>query len=180
MNKNIKEVLSWVGIVALGVAAALLLNRYVIYKAIVPTGSMEKTIMPGDHVFGLRIFSDIKRGNIVIFPSEKYLGTDDGNYVKRVIGLPGEKLEISDGTVYVDGKALKEDYLPEEMYGDWGPYEVPEDCYFLLGDNRNGSGDARFWQVKYVEKDDIIAVVKFRYWPLNRLKFFGTPKYDRE
>ena len=87
--------------------------------------------------------------------------------MKRVIGLPGETVNIVDGKVYIDGSdtPLDEPYLAEPMEGSYGPYTVPEGCYFMLGDNRNNSQDARFWQNKYVAKDKIIAKVLFSYYP---------------
>ncbi len=175
---NLKEALSWLVTLLIAILASYLITEFVILKAEVPTGSMEKTIMRKDGVVGFRLFSKINRGDIVIFPALKYVGdNDDCLYVKRVIGLPGETVEIHDRTVYINGNPLKEDYLPEEMSDqEWGPYNVPEGCYFLLGDNRNGSKDARYWTLnKYVSEKDIKAVVKFRYSP--SLKWYKTQEY---
>ncbi len=87
-------------------------------------------------------------------------------YVKRIIGLPGEKLEIKKGRVYINDsrQPLPESYLKEKAIGDFGPYEIPEGCYFMMGDNRNDSEDARFWQNTYVEKSEILGKVIFRYY----------------
>ena len=92
-------------------------------------------------------------------------------YVKRVIGLPGETVEVKDGKVYINGSdtPLDEPYLPEPMEGSYGPYEVPEGCYFMMGDNRNNSLDARFWDNKFVAKNKIVAKVLFCYYPFNRI-----------
>ena len=177
----VKEILSWVLTIAFAIVAAILIKNYVIINANIPSGSMENTIQIGDDIFGFRLaytFSDPKRGDIVIFnapdsPSEKY--------IKRVIGLPGETVTIEDGKVYIDGEALEEDYLKSNQSGEdpWtvnaGPYEfkVPQDSYLLLGDNRNGSSDARVWEHTYVSKDDILAKAIFRYYPFDR---FGAVK----
>ena len=79
--------------------------------------------------------------------------------------MPGETVNIVDGTVYVDGKQIKEDYLKEEPQGSFGPFEVPENSYFVMGDNRNNSNDARFWENTYVTEDKIIAKAVIKYWP---------------
>lgn len=160
-----KELLSWILTIVIAFFAAKMINEYVLYKAIVPTGSMENNIMTGDQIMGLQIaylFSEPKRGDIVIFPFPDNPST---TYVKRIIGLPGETVEVRDGSVYIDGMPLREDYLKEEMVGDCGPYEVPEGCYFMMGDNRNISLDARKWQNKFVKEEDIIAKAIFRYQP---------------
>lgn len=164
-----KEIISWIQIIVAAVAIALVLNNFVIANSRVPTGSMEKTIMAKSRVIGSRlsyISSDPKRGDVVIFhfPDDP---TGKLYYVKRVIGLPGETVNIVDGKVYINGSdtPLDEPYLVEPMEGSYGPYTVPEGCYFMLGDNRNNSQDARFWQNKYVAKDKIIAKVLFSYYP---------------
>lgn len=164
-----KEIISWIQIIVAAVVIALVLNNFVIANSRVPTGSMEKTIMAKSRVIGSRlsyIRSDPKRGDVVIFhfPDDP---TGKMYYVKRVIGLPGETVNIVDGKVYINGSdtPLDEPYLAEPMEGSYGPYTVPEGCYFMLGDNRNNSQDARFWQNKYVAKDKIIAKVLFSYYP---------------
>ena len=164
-----KEIISWIQIIVAAVAIALVLNNFVIANSRVPTGSMEKTIMAKSRVIGSRlsyIRSDPKRGDVVIFhfPDDP---TGKMYYVKRVIGLPGETVNIVDGKVYINGSdtPLDEPYLAEPMEGSYGPYTVPEGCYIMLGDNRNNSQDARFWQNKYVAKDKIIAKVLFSYYP---------------
>ena len=163
----IKEVLSWIVILVAAFVVGHILNHHVIMKAQVPSGSMKNTIMDGDRLIGNRIaylFLEPKRGDVVMFP---YPDNENELYVKRIIGLPGETIEIIDGKVYIDGSTepLEESYLPDEMIGSYGPYEVPEGCYFMMGDNRNISRDARDWNNKFVEKDDIVAKVVFRYAP---------------
>ena len=93
-------------------------------------------------------------------------------YIKRIIGLPGETVTIIDGKVYIDGSdtPLDDSFCPETPDGKGdGVYQVPEDCYFMMGDNRNNSHDSRFWNHKYVARDKILGKALFRYWPLNRI-----------
>lgn len=165
-----EEIISWIKIIITAAVIAFLLNNFIIANSRVPSGSMEKTIMTGDRVIGSRLsyyFEEPERGDIVIFhfPDDP---TGKTYYVKRVIGLPGDIIDIRDGKVYINNSdtPLEEPYLPEPMEPEPDAhYEVPDDSYFMLGDNRNYSADARRWKNKYVKKDKIIAKVLFRYFP---------------
>ncbi|MBP3568894.1 MAG: signal peptidase I [Lachnospiraceae bacterium] len=164
-KKMIKEILAWVLTIALAVVAARVINKYVIIKAEVPTGSMESTIEVDDCILGFQLaylFNNPERGDIVIFP---WPDNPEVTYVKRVIGLPGETVEIKDGAVYINGEPIEEPYLKEEMAGEYGPYVVPEGCYFMMGDNRNSSQDSRRWKNTFLKEEDIMAKVLFRYSP---------------
>jgi len=166
-DKAKKELISWVKTIILAVAIALFIDFGVIVNATVPTGSMKNTIMEGDRVVAFRfsyLFNDPKRGDIVIFD---YPDAPEGEtvlYVKRVIGLPGDTVEVSGGKVYINDEPLEEDYIREDMIGDFGPYIVPDDSYFMMGDNRNDSLDSRYWNDKYVKKDKILGKVIFKYY----------------
>ena len=167
---NLKhEIMEWVKIILIAAVIAFFLNRFIIANSQVPSGSMENTIMSKSRVIGSRLSyltSDPERGDVVIFhfPDDP---TGKIYYVKRVIGLPGETVSVVDGKVYINDSdtPLDEPYLPEPMEGSYGPYTVPEGCYFMMGDNRNNSLDARFWKNQFVEKDKIIAKVLFTYFP---------------
>jgi signal peptidase I len=162
-NKVLKEVLDWVIVIVIAIALALIINKLVIYKVSPPTASMENTIMVDDKVITYRLaylFSNPDRGDIVVFQAPD---TPEEDYIKRVIGLPGETVEVIDGVVYIDGEPLEEDYLKESMEGSSGPFEVPDGCYFMMGDNRNISWDARFWTNKFVEKDKIHGKAILKY-----------------
>jgi signal peptidase I len=171
----VREILSWVFSFALALVVALLLKNYVVINADVPTGSMENTIMPGDRLVGYRLAyrsKDPERGDVVIF---RYPDNEEELFVKRVIGLPGETVDIEDGVVYIDGEALEEDYV-KEYWGAWDEgresittshFEIPEDSYLMLGDNRNDSKDARYWTNSYVTKDQIMAKAEIVYWPFS-------------
>ncbi|MDQ0153264.1 signal peptidase I [Moryella indoligenes] len=164
-----KELLSWIQIIVCAAVIAFLLNSFIIANSRVPSASMENTIMTGDRVIGSRLsykfFGDPKRGDIIIFrwpDNEKIL------FVKRIIGLPGDTVEIRDGAVYLNGSetALEEPYLREPMIAEPDmSFTVPENAYFCMGDNRNESMDARYWKNTFVYRDKILAKVLFRYWP---------------
>lgn len=163
-----KEIFEWVKIIVSAALIAFVLNTFIIANSEVPSGSMENTIMTGDRVIGSRLsyrFEDPKRGDIAIF---RFPDNEKIYYVKRIIGLPGETVDIVDGKVYINGsdEPLDEPYIREPMIPE-APmhFEVPENSYFMMGDNRNYSMDARRWENTYVKREKIIAKVLFRYFP---------------
>lgn len=170
------EIASWVIVVVVAVGLAYFVDNVLICNAVVPTGSMETTILPGDRLIGSRLSylsHDPQRGDIVVFdsPMEKKL------LVKRIIGLPGEKVDIIDAGVYIDGELLEEDYLKDELWSvmnDDIHFQIPEGCYLMLGDNRNNSEDARYWQMygydPYIKREAIQAKALFTYWPVPNWK----------
>ena len=81
------------------------------------------------------------------------------------MGLPGEKIEGVDGMIYINGKPLSEDYIREQINEDFGPYVVPEESWFVMGDNRNNSLDSRYWEDKFVERDEIVGRAEIEYYP---------------
>lgn len=163
-----EEIFSWVKIIVTAALIAFILNTFIIANSRVPSGSMENTIMTHDRVIGSRLsykFSDPQRGDIAIF---RWPDDETIFYVKRIIGLPGDTIDIIEGKVYLNGSdtALDEPYLREPMEPERpAHYVVPEDSYFMMGDNRNYSLDARRWKNTFVHKDKIIAKVLFRYFP---------------
>ena len=176
-NKNssfIKELAQWILAIAAGVLTALFISRVLIVNAEIPSGSMENTIMPGDHILGNRLAyltSEPERFDIIIF---RYPDDESQLFIKRVIGLPGETVEIHDGNIYINGskEPLDDVETKEPMEGSFGPYTVPEGCYFVMGDNRNNSKDSRYWEHTFVTKDEILGKAVFKYWPLNEMQLF--------
>lgn len=135
--------------------------KLILAVAVVVSGSMSGTIEKGNVVLGTRFDineEEIQRYDILLFTN---LDEPGKIYVKRVIGLPGETIEVKDGKVYADGVMLDDSFVKKPMNkkGD-GVYVVPEGCYFFLGDNRNNSNDSRFWDEKYVPLENVIAKAK--------------------
>lgn len=166
---------SWVFdvlLIVIVIVATILINTFVIINAIVPTSSMYPTIDVNSRIFGTRIYNSIKRNDIIIF---EYPDNPEKLYIKRVIGLPGEKLEIINGEIYINDQLLEEQgnmVLPEYKMiksDNFGPYEIPEGCYFVMGDNRNNSKDSRYWENTFVTKKAIKGKAGFCYWPFNRI-----------
>ena len=167
MNRFWEELWEYVKMILIVVVVVLIVNNFLLINAKIPSESMEDTIMTGDRIFGNRLaylFGEPQRYDIVIF---KYPDDETQLYIKRVIGLPGETVEIREGKVYIDGSEspLDDSFTPETPVGNYGPYTVPEGCYFMLGDNRNYSKDSRFWQNPYVEKEKILGKAVMKYFP---------------
>lgn len=164
-RKVVKEIFSYVVIFAAAVIIAFCVNKFVIINAHVPTSSMDPTISINDKLIGNRLaylFKNPERGDIIIF---KFPDDESQIFIKRVIGLPGETIQIVEGELFIDGELIEEDYIKDSMHGNYGPYEVPDNGYFVLGDNRNVSEDSRFWKNTYVRKNKILAKAWFRYSP---------------
>ena len=167
-----KEIKSFAFTLLITMSIVLVLKNFVIINANVPTGSMENTIMPGDNILGFRLAyltEEPKRGDVIFFP---FPDKETEKYVKRIIGLPGEKVTIIDAKIYINDSTepLDEPYLKEEWTRGTGPFvfEIPEDCYLCLGDNRNRSADAREWNNPYVAREKIIGKAIFTYFPFDR------------
>lgn len=166
----VKEIKSFAITLAFTLMVVFVLKNFVIINANVPTGSMENTIMPDDNVLGFRLAylnEGPERGDVIFF---YFPDNESQKYVKRVIGLPGEKVTITEGKIYINDslEPLDEPYLKEEWTKGTGPYVfvIPEDSYLCLGDNRNRSADAREWNNPYVAKEKIIGKAIFTYFPV--------------
>lgn len=157
----------WVVPAVIAIVIVLFLNKFVFILVTVPTGSMETTIMPGDRLYVNKLFDieDAKRGDILVFRSDEL----NEKLVKRLIGLPGETVEINeDGQVFINGEKLNEPYV-KQAKGEGRTFTVPQGSYFFLGDNRPISVDARYWTNPYIPEDKIIGKATFRFFPLNRI-----------
>ena len=167
----LEELWEYIKMIIFVVVVVFIVNNVLLINAKIPSESMEDTIMTGDRIFGNRlayINKDPQRFDIVIF---KYPDDETQLFIKRVIGLPGETVEIRDGKVYIDGSEtpLDDSFTPEPPQGNWGPEVVPEGSYFILGDNRNRSKDSRFWTNTFVKKEKILGKAVLRYFPSPKL-----------
>lgn len=192
-QKIVRELFSWVWTLVFAVVCALIITQFFIVNARVPSASMEDTIMTGDRLIANRLaykFGSVKRFDIVVFkfPDKDpnvnpnvSKGDKEANtlFIKRVIGLPGEKVTIKDNEVYINDSTepLKDEFIKEPMESPDMEFEVPEDCYFMMGDNRNNSHDSRYWQNHFVRKDEILGKAVFKYFPVNHM---GIIKEEKE
>ncbi len=172
--------------IIIAVILALLIRTFVVQAFKIPSGSMLETLQIGDHIlvnkfiYGTRVpFTNLKllpvrkpeRGDIIVF---KYPVDEKRDFIKRVIGIPGDVMEIRDKIVYVNGRELADDeyviYRDDNIIpgqrDNFGPETVPEDSYFMMGDNRDGSFDSRFWG--YVKEEEILGKALIIYWSWDR------------
>lgn len=171
VTKKKSFVIGWVIPIIAAIILAFLINKFVVFKIVVPTSSMAPTIEAGDQILVSRIFdaNDLKTGEIVVFKSNY----SNELLIKRVIGTPGDHVVITEnGDVYINGKLLDQSYVkyPGGKYGEW---TVPAGCYFMLGDNRVDSYDSRYWANPYIKASSIIAVAGFRIYPFDKIGFLS-------
>ena len=170
MRKGLKaEIIEWIKAIVFALVLALIIRGFVFEPMIVPTGSMIPTIQINDRIVVNKFvyrFQTPKYNDIVVF---KYPDDPRQTFVKRLIGKGGDTIEIKENVVYRNNEPIDEPYLNEAMFSDYGPFEVPDDHYFMMGDNRNNSKDSRFWENKYVSQKQVIGKAVFRIWPINRV-----------
>jgi len=182
------QVREWVESIVIAVILALFIRTFVVQAFKIPSGSMIPTFQIGDRIFvskfiyGARIplthfklpaVRQPKRGDIIVFRSPEDPKKD---FVKRLIALGGETVEIKDGKIYIDEKMIEEPSSIKAVYyynaGDYGQdgikMKVPEGSYFGLGDNSASSRDSRYWG--FIPKDNMIGKVIFLYWPIHRVR----------
>jgi len=147
---------------------ALIIRTFFFQFFYIPSRSMESTLLINDRIIVTKFsywFNEPQRGDVVVF---KYPLNPSTLYVKRVIALPGENIKLKDSKLYINDTLVSEPYLPDDLkFEDFGPVEVPEGEYFMMGDNRNNSSDSRTWG--FVKKDLILGKSQVIYWPFDRL-----------
>ncbi len=178
----------WIESIVVAVILALIIRSFVIQAFKIPTGSMRPTLLEGDlilvnkFIFGAKIpftksarlpaLGQMKRGDIVvlIYPEDR-----KKDFIKRLIGLPGETIEIKNGSVLIDGKALQDPVFGNIFYYNRGDFAregmkitIPPGNYFMLGDNSASSKDSRYWG--FVPKDNIVGKALVIYWPPRRMR----------
>jgi signal peptidase I len=187
---------------------ALLIKTFLIQAFFIPSESMVPTLEIGDRVLVNKLvyrFREPRRGEVIVFVAERDTSADsrgllrkivdtlteglgvsapsDRDFIKRIIGLPGETVEMKDGVVTItktDGTkiALNEPYLAEDKdTSPFGPSKVPAESYFVMGDNRPNSADSRT-RLGPIKRSDIVGKAFIKVWPLSRIGILGTPKYE--
>lgn len=169
-KSNIRFLFEMVQIVLIAFALSWVLRTYVIEARKIPTGSMLPTIQLDDRVivdkFFFKRFDHFSVGDIVVFHAPPSAHTTD-DYIKRIVGLPGDTIEIRNRITYINGQPLYEPYLLEKPNNDFDPVIIPEDSVFVMGDNRNNSADSREWGPLPIE--NITGRTLFRYWPIGQI-----------
>lgn len=159
------------GFLVLPVILKFIIRQYVAEARYIPSSAMEPTLQINDRLLINKLdyqFQSPKRGDIVVFNATDALVRQNFKdaFIKRVVGEPGDKIEIHEGTVFVNGQALKESYIAQKPNYRFGPVTVPKGQYFVLGDNRNNSYDSHYWG--FVPRKNIIGKATKRYFPFDR------------
>lgn len=161
--------LEWVGVVAITLAVSLLIRTFVLEPRYVPSGSMLPAIQLQDRLMVdklfFKYFGELRPGDVIVFhPPSAAHSSDD--FIKRLMALPGDTVEIRDHKTYINGQVIDEPYVAEPQTKTMEPVAVPEGNVFVMGDNRNHSNDSREWG--FLPIDSITGKALFRYWPFER------------
>ncbi len=172
MSKDIRSFIKeLISIVVIALVLSLALRSWVIEGRIVPSKSMLPTIQVKDRLLVNKLIyhlEDPHRGDIMVFRPPYEIGARD-DYVKRLIAIPGDKVEIKKGNLYINNQVQQEPYLVAEMDYNFGPVIVPPNSYFVMGDNRNNSFDSHLWG-SWLTRDHLIGKAFAIYWPTNHLQ----------
>lgn len=177
----------WVDSIVIALILAIFVRVFFFELYKIPTSSMVPVLIPGDRIlvskivygprvpfFGIRIpgYRSPKRGEVIVFISPPERGK---SYVKRIVGLPGDKMEIKHGSVLINGQQISDPYISRNFYYNFGDYaqenraiEVPKDSYFVLGDNSASSRDSRYWG--FVPSKDVLGKAILIWWPPKHAK----------
>ena len=172
-----KNVLEWVKEIVIAVIIAAIILTF-IKPIVVRQSSMEPTFYSGDYIFiskqAYRLFGEPERGDVIVFRTDmKDENNKDKNLIKRIIGLPGDTVEIIGGYVYLNGKLIDEPYLNAQgISGEMDEVIVPDGKLFVMGDNRGVSQDSRDVLVGCVDEQNILGKVFVRLYPFNRIETF--------
>jgi signal peptidase I len=165
----------WVETIIVALVLALIIRTFIIQVFYIPSGSMVPTLKIRDRIIVNKFIyklRDPKRFEIVVF-KYPYPRPDEPrrDYIKRIVGLPGDSIQVKNGVVFINGVKLREDHPINRGSSDYGPFQVPDDGYFMMGDNRPNSADSRVWG--YLPRDHVIGPAILRIWPLNKFGFLS-------
>lgn len=163
------------------VVVFVILKPFFIQAFYIPSDSMVPTLQQRDRLMVVKTpywFRGPARGEIVVFKAPPTADADgfQRDYIKRVIGLPGERLEVREGKVWINGQPLSEPYTQEPAASAYGPIIVPDHSYFMMGDNRNNSADSRYWGP--LDQNRLLGLAWFRFWPLDKVGLLRVPVYE--
>jgi signal peptidase I len=177
VNERVRrEIREWIESLVVAVILALVIRTFVVQAFKIPTGSMRPTLLEGDRILVNKFiykFQEPKRGDIIVF---RYPGDKKKDFIKRLIAMEGDAVEIKDGDIYIDGEIVEDPFVIRKIhYYNKSPYgssdkkiTIPEDSYYVLGDNSASSRDSRYWG--FVPQKNVIGKAFFLYWPLNRIR----------
>lgn len=159
----------WSETIIVAFVMALIIRAFFLQVFWIPSSSMEPTLDIKDRIVVNKViyhFRAPQRQEIIVFRQVAPEGTPKRDLIKRLMGLPGEKLQIKKGVVYINDKAVEEKHPMNQDHANFGPLMIPSDSYFVLGDNRPASADSRYWG--FLPKKNVIGPAVLRIWPLTR------------
>jgi signal peptidase I len=162
---------------AIAVLTILFIIIFIVQSFLVKGSSMDNTLHDGERLLVNKFIFRIrppKTGDIIVL---KYPKDPSKKFIKRVIGLPGDRVYIQNAKLYINGTEIKEPYIREKMYQDYDFTEVPERTVFVMGDNRNCSKDSRDPDVGFVPYDNLVGKAIFIFWPPSKVQILKNPKY---
>ncbi len=177
MNSKLRYFLKeWVEPIIVAIVLALIIRTFVVQAFKIPTGSMRPTLIEGDRILVSKFiykFKEPRQGDVIVFKSPE---DEKKDFIKRLVGMPGDTVNIRNGAILINDKAVDKDSVIRERYyynrGDFGAddqtIEVPEDAYYVLGDNSISSRDSRYWG--FLPKKYLIGKAFLIYWPPNRVR----------
>ncbi|KAB2954426.1 signal peptidase I [Heliorestis acidaminivorans] len=157
--------------ILIAIVLAFMIRYFLFQPFYIPSGSMEPTLKPYDRIIVSKMsfwFSEPERGDVIVF---RYPLDPSRDFVKRVIALEGETVEIRNNQLLINNEVIDEPYLPPLVMRDYGPTKVSEGHLFVLGDNRNHSDDSRFWG--FVPEEYLVGKSVLIYWPPDRIELLG-------
>jgi signal peptidase I len=170
------EILEYVQAFAVAIVLAAFIITFIAQSFVVEGSSMEPSLHNRERLLVNKLvyrFRKPEYGDVVVF---RYPANPKRRFIKRVIGVPGDEVEVRDGFVIVNGMTLDEDYTMDLTYGYFGPKTVPDGHYFVLGDNRNNSDDSRYPDVGFVPMANIVGKASFIWWPPRRISLVRNPE----
>ena len=159
----------WAETIVVALILALIIRAFFLQVFWIPSGSMEPTLDIGDRIVVNKVpyhFREPKRMEILVFRQVSSYAGQKKDLIKRLVGLPGETLEVRDGIVSINGAPLEEKHPLFQDFADFGPVTIPADSYFVMGDNRPASADSRYWG--FLPKKNVIGPAFLRIWPLTK------------
>lgn len=169
----------WLETIIVALVLALIIRAFFLQVFWIPSGSMEPTLDVGDRIVVDKVsyhFREPERMEVVVFRGVSTFSGEKRDLIKRLVGLPGETLEVKDGVININGSAIMEKHRLNADFSNFGPIKIPESSYFVMGDNRPASADSRYWRdadgkLIFLPKRNLIGPAFIRIWPLNKFSF---------
>ena len=163
----------WAETIVVAFVMALIIRAFFLQVFWIPSSSMEPTLEIHDRIVVNKVsyhFRPPRRNEVVVFRQVKAPNVPKRDLIKRLKGLPGEKLQIKDGIIYINDHKIEEQHQFNQDFMDFGPVTIPADSYFVMGDNRPASADSRYWG--FLPKQNVIGPAFLRIWPLTKAGTF--------